>query len=42
MLRTPINGFVACLGATWLTYIVQDQPGTGWRVSGTTNTMAIS
>jgi len=37
-----INGFVACLGATWLTYVLQDQPGTGWRVTGTTGSMAIS
>jgi hypothetical protein len=41
-LREGINGFVACLGATWLTYILRDQPGAGWRVTGTTNTMAIS
>jgi hypothetical protein len=37
-----INGFVACLGATWLTYVLRDQPGAGWRVTGTTNSMAIS
>jgi len=40
--RVAINGFVACLGATWLTYVLQDQPGTGWRVTGTTGSMAIS
>ena len=40
--RVAINGFVACLGATWLTYVLQDQPGVGWRVTGTTGTMAIS
>jgi hypothetical protein len=40
--RVAINGWVACLGATWLTYIVQDQPGVGWRVTGTTGSMAIS
>jgi hypothetical protein len=40
--RVAINGFVACLGATWLTYVVQNQPGTGWRVTGTTGSMAIS
>lgn len=41
-LRVAINGFVACLGATWLTYILRDQPGTGWHVTGTTGSMAIS
>ena len=40
--RVAINGFVACLGATWLTYILRDQPGVGWRVTGTTGSMAIS
>ena len=40
--RVAINGFVACLGATWLTYVLQDQPGVGWRVTGTTRSMAIS
>jgi hypothetical protein len=37
-----INGFVACLGATWLTYVVQRQTGGGWRVTGTTGSMSIS
>ena len=41
-LEVPINGYVACLGATWLTYILQNQPGSGWHVTGTTGTMAIS
>jgi hypothetical protein len=41
-MRVGINGFVACLGATWLTYVLQDQPGAGWRVTGTTGTMAIT
>jgi hypothetical protein len=41
-LEVPINGYVACLGATWLTYILQDQPGSGWHVTGTTGTMGIS
>ena len=41
-MQVAINGFVACLGATWLTYVLQDQPGTGWRVTGTTGSMAIS
>lgn len=40
--HVPINGFVACLGATWLTYVLQEQPGAGWRVLGTTPHMAIS
>jgi hypothetical protein len=40
--RVGINGFVACLGATWLTYVVQNQPGAGWRVTGTTGTMAVA
>jgi len=40
--QVAINGFVACLGATWLTYIVQNQPGNGWRVTGTTGSMAIA
>jgi hypothetical protein len=37
-----INGFVACLGATWLTYVLREHRGAGWRVTGTTNSMAIS
>jgi hypothetical protein len=37
-----INGYVACLGATWLTYLVHNQPGTGWNVTGTTGTVAIA
>ena len=41
-MRVAINGWVACLGATWLTYVVQNQPGTGWRVTGTTGSMAVS
>ena len=40
--KVAIGGFVACLGATWLTYVVQNQPGTGWQVAGTTGPMAIS
>jgi hypothetical protein len=40
--QVAINGFVACLGATWLTYVLQDHPGVGWRVTGTTGSMAIS
>jgi hypothetical protein len=41
-MQVAINGFVACLGATWLTYVLHDQPGSGWRVTGTTGSMAIS
>jgi hypothetical protein len=37
-----INGWVACLGATWLTYILREQPGVGWQVTGTTGSMAVS
>ena len=37
-----INGFVACLGATWLTYVVRNTPGQGWVVAGTTGTMAVA
>jgi hypothetical protein len=36
-----VNGFVACLGATWLTYVVERDEG-GWAVTGTTGGMAIS
>lgn len=37
-----LNGYVACLAATWLTYVVHHQPGTGWKVTGTTGAMAIA
>lgn len=40
--QVPITGFVACLGATWLTYVVQNSPGIGWRVTGTTGPSAIA
>jgi hypothetical protein len=40
--QVAINGFVNCLGAMWLTYVVQNEPGTGWRVTGTTGSMTIS
>jgi hypothetical protein len=39
--QVGVNGWVACLGATWLTYILQNHGG-GWSVTGTTDTMAIS
>ncbi|MBB5867581.1 hypothetical protein F4553_000960 [Allocatelliglobosispora scoriae] len=38
-----VYGYVACLGATWLTYTVHNDSGAGgWRVTGTTGPMAIS
>lgn len=40
--KVGINGYVACLGATWLTYVVENPTGTGWIVKGTTGPMAIS
>jgi hypothetical protein len=40
--QVAINGFVACLGATWLTYVVHNEPGSGWRVTGTTGSKSIS
>jgi hypothetical protein len=40
--KVGINGFVACLGATWLTYVVGRQPGGGWQVTGTTGPMAVA
>ena len=36
-----IHGFVACLGATWLTYVVERE-ASGWIVTGTTGPMAIA
>lgn len=42
VVRVGISGWVACLGATWLTYVLRDQPGAGWRVTGTTGSMAVS
>src|SRR5689334_23288521 len=33
--QVGINGFVACEGATWLTYVVERSQG-GWTVTGTT------
>jgi len=40
--KVAIFGFVACLGATSLTYVVQHQPGAGWRVTGTTGSIGIA
>jgi hypothetical protein len=36
-----IFGFVACLGATWLTYVIEHD-ARGWSVTGTTGPMAIA
>jgi len=36
-----VNGYVACLAATWLTYVVE-RNGSGWVVHGTTGPRAIS
>jgi hypothetical protein len=36
-----VNGYVACLAATWLTYVVERGAG-GWHVTGTTGPRAIS
>jgi hypothetical protein len=36
-----VEGFVACLGAVWLTYIVELTSGT-WHVTGTTGPVAIA
>jgi len=41
IMQVAINGFAACLGATWFTYIVVPHTG-GWAVTGTTGTHAIS
>ena len=40
--QVAINGFVARLGVAWLTHVVQNRPGAGWRVAGTTGSRAIS
>jgi hypothetical protein len=37
-----IEGYVACLGATWLTYVVHNEPGQGWAVTGTTGDIAVA
>lgn len=36
-----ISGFAACLGATWLTYVVH-RTGSAWKVTGTTGPRAIA
>ncbi|WP_117215255.1 hypothetical protein [Allorhizocola rhizosphaerae] len=40
--KVGINGYIACLGATWLTYVVRNEGGAGWAVTGTTGPMAIA
>ena len=40
--RVGLNGFVACLGATWLTYLLRNEPGAGWRVTGIDPVRAIA
>ncbi|WP_433199622.1 hypothetical protein ACQP00_27315 [Dactylosporangium sp. CS-047395] len=38
-----VNGFVACLGASMLTYVVRhNDPGPGWTVTGTTGPRAVA
>jgi hypothetical protein len=39
--QVGINGFVACLGATWLTYVV-DRSATGWAVTRTTGPTGVA
>jgi hypothetical protein len=36
-----ISGYVACMGATWLTYVVVRDVA-GWKVTGTTGSRAIA
>lgn len=36
-----VHGFVACLAATWMTYVAQ-RGASGWEVTGTTGPVAIS
>jgi len=40
--KVGIFGFFACQGATWLTYVVENQAGTEWTVTGTTGSRAIA
>jgi hypothetical protein len=39
--EVAVSGFVACLGATWLTYVVEHD-GSDWRVTGTTGPIAVA
>ena len=40
-LEVGMSGFFACLGATWLTYVVERKDGQ-WTVTGTTGPFAIA
>jgi len=40
-IHVGVNGFAACLGATWFAYVIERR-GTGWVVTGTTGPGAIS
>jgi hypothetical protein len=40
--QVAVSGFQACLGAKWLTYVVRNQPASGWRVTGTTGVVVMS
>ncbi|MFI5907611.1 hypothetical protein [Dactylosporangium sp. NPDC051541] len=40
--QVKVYGFVACLGATWLTYVLRNSEGPGWTVTGTTGERAIA
>ena len=42
MVQVGIGGFVACAGAAWLTYVVENTAGVGWRVTGTTGGRAVA
>lgn len=39
--EVAVHGFVACLGATWFTYVLRRDTA-GWAVTGTTGPMAVS
>ena len=39
--HVAVSGFVTCLRATWLTYVVH-RAGTGWTVTGTTGPYAVA
>ena len=40
--KVRVQGFVACLGGTTLTYAVRREDGTGWRVTGTVGPIAVA
>ena len=39
--KVAVDGFVACAGATWVTYVVLWESG-GWQVTGTTGPRGIA